>query len=290
MVTTVTTQRTSPGGAITVDTFGVTHAGRERSVNEDQFLVASLSKSMLVEQTSLPKDNHERLVGKPRSTLIAVADGMGGHGGGDVASSLAVDTIMNYVLNIMPWFLRLDDSNESDLTDELRAALDRCHAAVRETAESDTSADPRMGTTLTIAYAVWPRLYVVHVGDSRCYLYRRPELQQVTKDHTLAQQMVDQNLLEEDRVEGSKWSNILWNSVGGGSDDMKPDVYKATLERGDTVLLCSDGLTKHVDDDALRKILKNGSRGSEELATELVDAANAAGGSDNITAVVARFL
>lgn len=273
---------------VKTDAFGLADTGVKRSVNEDQFLIASLSKNMLIHQTSLPQDNHERLVGAPGGTLLAVADGMGGHGGGDVASSVAVDVIMNYVLNIMPWFFRLDDSNEADLTDELRAALERCHGAVREAAASDEDADPRMGTTLTLAYIVWPRLYVVHVGDSRCYLYRRPALQQITKDHTLAQQMVDKDVLDEDQAEGSKWSNILWNTVGGGSDDMEPDVHKAKLEAGDTVLLCSDGLTKHVDDDGIRETLAT-SEGSEAIATSLVRAANAGGGSDNITAVVARF-
>jgi protein phosphatase len=251
-------------------------------------MVASLSKSMLIQQTSLPQDNHERLLGAPRGTLLVVADGMGGHGGGDVASSVAVDVMTHYVLNIMPWFFRLDDDNESDLTDELKTALERCHGAVREAAEADESVDNRMGTTLTMAYVVWPRLYVVHVGDSRCYLFRRPELQQITKDHTLAQQMVDQDVLEEDRVEGSKWSNILWNSVGGGTDDMDPDVYKAQLERGDTLLLCSDGLTKHVDDDAIRPILERNDP-AEKATKSLIDAATDGGGTDNITAVVARF-
>jgi len=274
--------------AVETDVFGLTHPGQERDVNEDQFLIASLSKSMLIHQTSLPQENHERLLGTPRGTLLAVADGMGGHGGGDVASSVAVDVMMHYVLNIMPWFFRLDDDNEADLTDELRAALERCHGAVREAAESDESADPRMGTTLTIAYVVWPRLYVVHVGDSRCYLFRRPELQQITKDHTLAQQMVDENVLEAERAEGSKWSNILWNSVGGGSDDMEPDVYKAKLEKGDTLLLCSDGLTQHVDDRGLRELLRS-NKDSDTTVKSLVDAANDGGGTDNITAVVARF-
>lgn len=274
---------------VEIDAFGLTDPGKKREVNEDQFLVASLSKSMLIHQTSLPQSDHERLLGVPRGTLLVVADGIGGHGGGDVASSVAVDVMMQYVLNIMPWFFRLDEGTESDLKDELRAALERCQQAVQAAAKEKASDDPPMGTTLTMAYVVWPRLYVVHVGDSRCYLHRRRELQQITTDHTLAQQMADKDMLEEGRVEDSRWANVLWNSVGGGSDEMEPDVYKARLERGDTILLCTDGLTKHVDDAALGETLSKTDRKAQELVSTLVDAANAAGGSDNVTAVVARF-
>lgn len=274
---------------IDVDAFGVTDTGKTRKVNEDQFLIASLSKSMLVRQTSLPGKYRERLVGTPRGTLLAVADGMGGHGGGDVASALAVDVILHYVLHIMPWFLRLDESYESDLTDELRAALDSCQVAVQNAAEAKDSEHPLMGTTLTIAYVVWPRLYVVHVGDSRAYLFRGGELQLITEDHTLAQKMVDRDMLDEKGAQDSRWSNVLWNSVGGGSDQMEPDVYKAKLERGDVVLLCTDGLTKHIDDDGIREMLTDSDSDAQHIAGELVDVANEAGGSDNVTAVVARF-
>lgn len=284
----MSTQRTLPKTMVDIDAFGVTDVGKKRSVNEDQFLIASLSKSMLIRQTSLPRDEHERLVGTPRGTLLAVADGMGGHGGGDVASTLAVDVIMHYVLHIMPWFFRLDESYESDLTDELRAALDRSHRAVLDAAESSDSDHPLMGTTVTMAYVVWPRVYVVHVGDSRCYLFRKPDLEQITKDHTLAQQMIDKDMLDEDRAPDSRWSNVLWNAVGGGSDDMEPEVYKAKLEPGDAMVLCTDGLTKHVDDNEIRRILEKDSEASESVEN-LVNEANADGGTDNITAVVARF-
>jgi protein phosphatase len=150
-----------------------------------------------------------------------------------------------------------------------------------------------MGTTLTMGYVVWPRLYVVHAGDSRCYLYRSAELKQITKDHTVAEKMLDKDVLTPDKVEESPWSNVLWNAVGGGSEDISPEVYKAELQKDDILLLCTDGLTKHVKDEAIVRTLTGRItapwEGSQTVAEKLVEMANQEGGTDNITAVVARF-
>jgi protein phosphatase len=145
-----------------------------------------------------------------------------------------------------------------------------------------------MGTTLTMAYTLWPRAYVVHVGDSRCYLFRNKQLEQITRDHTVAQQLVEAGRLQPDEVESSRYSSVLWNALGGGSTEVSPEVYKMRLQPGDTMLLCTDGLTKHVDDARLLDLLTE-EASNEEVAEKLVDAANSAGGTDNITAVMAWF-
>jgi protein phosphatase len=145
-----------------------------------------------------------------------------------------------------------------------------------------------MGTTLTMAYVVWPRLFIVHVGDSRCYLLRRSELKQLTEDHTVAQQYVESGVLAADEAETSRWSNVLWNVVGGASDELAPQVYKSELQLGDTLLLCTDGLNKHVSDDRIAQVLAEDAD-AEKVCRCLVAAANDAGGSDNVTIVVARF-
>lgn len=269
-----------------VDAFGLTHPGRARSHNEDQFLIADLKKSILIDQTSLSKPDHARLMSGSQGKLLVVADGMGGHGGGDIASSVAVEATLQYVLNIMPWFFRLDEAHEDDLRDELKTALHRSHTRVRAAAEAEGK-HPRMGTTLTMAYVLWPKLYVVHVGDSRCYLFRDPNLEQVTRDHTLAAQ------LAEDKSAGnqtppSRFSNVLWNAVGGGVDEPAPEVYKSELEPGDTIVLCTDGLTEHVTDEELGQSLRE-SASPHTLAQRLVDRANEQGGADNITVIVAQF-
>src|SRR5262249_53508250 len=146
-----------------------------------------------------------------------------------------------------------------------------------------------MGTTLTMAYLLWPRLYVVHVGDSRCYLLRSPRLVRITKDQTMAQQLVERSVLAPEEAPQSRWSHVLWSCLGGNSRQLSAEVYKATLTLGDTLLLCTDGLTNQLrDEDLLRLLQQSGS--AEETCRRLVAAANDAGGSDNITVVVAHFL
>ena len=124
--------------------------------------------------------------------------------------------------------------------------------------EGAAGADPehrRMGTTLTLAYVQWPRLYVVHAGDSRCYLLRGARLHRITRDHTIAQQMVDRGTLTADQAAESRWNHVIWNCVGGGKHELNPDVHKAALEPGDVLLLCTDGLTKAVPDGRVAEVL-----------------------------------
>jgi protein phosphatase len=213
---------------------------------------------------------------------------MGGQAAGERASSLAVQTLTRYTLNTMPWFFRLDPRHEDDLCDELTEALERCQAAVQ--ADSADRPDLQgMGTTLTMAYVLWPRLYLVHAGDSRCYLLRGGVLKQLTTDHSLAQRLVDQGTLTTEEAERSGWAHVLSKAVGGDdSTRLNPDVYKSTLRGGDTLLLCTDGLTKHVPEDAVARELAS-TRPAEQVCRALVDAANEAGGSDNTSVVVARF-
>jgi len=268
-----------------MDCFGLTEVGRVRKVNEDQYLIAALNKSMQVQQTSLGLDDRTRLFGSTQGRLLLVADGMGGHAAGRRASSLAVDALAAYVLNTMHWFFRLREDEEDEFVDDLKAALHHCQAAITAEAERGPGRHD-MGTTLTMAYLVWPRLFVVHAGDSRCYLLRQGRLRHVTRDHTVARKLADEGVLDD--PEGSRWANVLWNVVGGGSGELTAEVYKGNLALGDTLLLCTDGLTKHVGDDEITRLLDEDTT-SEEACRRLVGAANAAGGTDNVTAVVARF-
>jgi protein phosphatase len=270
-----------------MDCYGLTDVGKKRQSNQDQFLFADLSRSMLVHQTSLHLDEHTRLFGGSQGMLFLVADGMGGHAAGERASTLAVDTIARYVLNTMPWFLRLREGNEDDLKEELKAAMERCQERIEDEASAHAEREG-MGTTLTLAYLLWPRLYVVHAGDSRCYLLRGSRLEQITRDHTVAQQLVDQGAITPEAAEGSRWSHMLWNCIGGGSHELSPEVYKTTLAVGDTLLLCTDGLTKCLPDARLVEVLSRG-QNAEVTCRQLVEEANAAGGPDNITVVVAHF-
>jgi protein phosphatase len=191
------------------------------------------------------------------------------------------------MLNIMPWFYRLGGQREDDFLNELESALAKCQERIQ--AVADTMPPPQeMGAALTMAYMTWPRLYIIHVGNSRCYLQRRAMLEQITTDHTLAQQLVESGVLPPRESTTSRLSSVLWNAIGGGLDDLNPEVHKATLQGGDTLLLCTDGLPKHVADRDI-SILLQAQEPAQETCRKLVEAANSAGGTDNITVIVARF-
>jgi protein phosphatase len=271
-----------------MDCYGRTDIGRRRETNQDQFLIADLVKSMQVHQTSLGLDHQTRLFGNSLGKLLVVADGMGGAAAGERASQLAVDSLATYVLNTLDWFFRLDAGREKDFVAELEDALRRCQREL----EREVEKSPRkrgMGTTLTMAYVIWPRMYVVHVGDSRCYQVRGPRIQRLTTDHTIAQQCVEAGTLQPEEAEHSRWSNVLWNFIGRSDNEIMPEVHKVELHLGDAVVLCTDGLTKHVSEREIAGILAGGPS-ARETCDKLVEAALADGGTDNVTAIVARFL
>jgi PPM family protein phosphatase len=187
----------------------------------------------------------------------------------------------------MSWFLRLDEYQEDELQKEFDGALKRCQQRIEACAAVDLGCRG-MGTTLTMAYIHWPRLYVVHAGDSRCYLLRGGKLEQITTDQTVAQRLVESGTLTQAQAKESRWSHILWNCLGGGKSDLRVDVYKSTLELSDVLLLCTDGLTTAVSDQQVQELLSRKER-AENVCHHLVNAANSAGGPDNITVVVAQF-
>lgn len=271
--------------AITLLTAGKSDLGRVRKNNEDQFLIAELTKHLRVTQSSVDSVHTGTWSGGVMGHLLVVADGMGGIAGGEIASGLAVETISWYVARTMPWFYRYQDGREKELEKELIRAVEKCDETV---ADAGTASQfDRMGTTLTMAYVLWPRLYVVHAGDSRCYLQRGGKLVRMTKDHTVAQQAVERGILTEEQAKTSPFGNALWNCIGGGTEGVRPDVYHLTLQAGDELLLCSDGLTRRLEDSDVRDILLR-SATPESACDSLIAAANEAGGQDNITVVVAR--
>jgi len=271
--------------AITLQYAGKTDIGRVRKNNEDQFLIADLTKQLRVAQSSLDHSLLNSWNSNSVGHVLVVADGMGGIAGGELASGLAVETISWYVARTMPWFYRFQDGREKELEAELVNAVEKCNETVTDAAAASNF--ERMGTTLTMAYVLWPRLYVVHAGDSRCYIHRGGKFVRMTKDHTVAQQAVERGLLTEEQAKTSPLGNALWNCIGGGTDGVRPDVYHLTLQAGDELLVCSDGLTRRLDDNAVRDILTRAAT-PEAACDALIAAANEAGGQDNITVIVAR--
>ena len=164
-----------------------------------------------------------------------------------------------------------------------------CQKAV-EAAAAEHPEHERMGTTLTLAYLLWPRAYVIHAGDSRAYLYRDGQLQQITRDQTVAQRMVDQGLLAPETAEGTRWAHVLSSCISARPEALTTDVYRVSLQVGDTLLLCTDGLAKPVGDAAIAGHLAAvPTDGPGAVGERLVAAANAAGGPDNVTVVLGHF-
>jgi serine/threonine protein phosphatase PrpC len=271
-----------------LDVFGATDVGRVREVNEDQFVIADVAKSLAFEQTSLPDARTTRRIDRTKGKLLLVADGMGGHAAGDRASALVADSVSSYLRGLVPLLLQFDSSDEEELNRVLKAAVEKS----AEVIAAEASRNPLrrgMGTTLTMAYVLWPTAFLVHVGDSRAYLLRGGEFEQLTTDHTIAQQLVEGGAMDEERARRTRWASVLWNVIGGSAGKLRPVVSKVPLQPGDALLLCTDGLTKHVSDEAIARILDR-SASAEEACRALVDRANELGGRDNTTVIAARFV
>jgi protein phosphatase len=212
---------------------------------------------------------------------------MGGHRAGNRASQLAINFFATNLLNNIRWAMRPDRDDEQLFTAQLKAVLVATHRAI--IAESKSTAEYKgMGTTLTAAYIVWPQMWIVHAGDTRCYLYRNHQLQQLTKDHTMANQLLEQGAINPKEAIQSRWASVLWNALGADGDEVIADTHQVELAPGDRVLLCSDGLNKHLDDLAISKLLQE-IRDPESACQSLIDQANSLGGTDNITAIVANY-
>ncbi len=267
-----------------LDFFGMSHVGKVRSRNEDHFLYCTLHKAMKVGGTNLPNRELLELPSQRLASFGMVADGVGGRAGGDIASQAALEAIASYVTHTMQSFYTVDTGDEAAFLDSLEEAARLAHQAIIARAEADGTTGG-MATTLSAIVAIWPHLYVLHVGDSRCYHFQDGVLTQLTRDQTMAQDLVDSGVLPADRASRSPFSSMLSSSLGGTIT--KPVVTRSTLTPGSIVLLCTDGLTKHVDDAQITTRLLS-LTSSRETCEILVEDALADGGSDNVTVMVLR--
>jgi PPM family protein phosphatase len=261
-----------------VDIFGLTHVGHVRVANEDHYLVASLHKTLQVESTSLPADQVGSFTSGSRGYLFLVADGVGGLAGGDRASGAAVRTVARYVTSATAcWYEAASEGSE--LLHELQKVVLDAHDHLLEQ-ESGTA------TTLTMVFVTWPRAYVVHVGDSRCYRLRDGKLDLLTTDQTIAQVMVEAGVMTQADADRTEWKHVLASALGG--QEATPATFMTDCRWDDVMLLCTDGLTKHVSDAEIADALQR-EQSSEETCKGLVDLALERGGSDNVTVVCGRL-
>ena len=267
-----------------LDLFGLTHRGRVRPDNQDHFLICTVHPQVVVHETSLPQVETLPLRGSRLATIIVVADGVGGAVHGSEAARLATESVMRYVSSTLRSYHVSGSVTDSELLAELKSAVFEAHDAVRAEAiaHSDSA---RMATTLTVGMAVWPWYYVVQVGDSRCYWWDGEKLNLMTRDQTLAQQLVDEGVLPAERIDASPFKNVLASAVGG--DEAQPVVTRFQMQRSSVVLLCTDGLTRHVSDDEIAAQVRD-MTSSEQLCRGLLEMALDRGGTDNITIVCGR--
>lgn len=268
-----------------LDLYGLTHVGKVRKINQDHFMLCTVHPQVHMHGTSLPRPEDLPLRGERLATIMLVADGVGGTSGGGEASQLTVETITRYVASTLRCYHAAGTSRDKEFDEALRAAAFEAHTAVKNEAAVRTEPG-RMATTMTLAIVIWPWVYVVQVGDSRCYHYLNGTLKQVTRDQTMAQALVDEGALPRESLQTSPLSHVLVSSIGG--DSAAPEVSKLDIRNRDSVLLlCSDGLTKHVSDEEIA-IEIGRMQSSEQLCHTLLNMALERGGSDNITILSGR--
>jgi serine/threonine protein phosphatase PrpC len=268
-----------------IDAAGRTDKGRVRTNNEDQFLIAELSKLLTVERSSMNEPNEQLAPG--RGHLFLVADGIGGHAGGEVASRIAARTVEECLLNSLKWFLGSRGDEGQEVVEHLQGAVHQADARVFSAARRQPEL-AGMGSTLTLALSVGRTLFVAHAGDSRAYLLRDSRLHRLTHDHTLVNELLARGELLPGQERSDRMRHVITNAVGGSEIGVKVEGTQMSLKPRDRLLLCTDGLTDLLDDEAIASMLA-AHPDSQAACDALVDAANERGGHDNVTAVVAAF-
>lgn len=265
-----------------IDLFGRTDIGLRRERNEDHFLTARLGKTLEVRQSNLQSGDWMGPLATTEAWLMMVADGVAGSTSGDEASSTAVQVLAEHLGHVVSCYYHADVDTEHEFLAGLEEAVDRAHEKVLGDALRGGGS---AATTLTLVTLVWPRAYLVHIGDSRCYHLRDGRLRKVTQDQTLAELMVDTGAMTADAATAAGMDNVLTSAIG--SKSARPTIGLIDLEIGDSLVLCTDGLTRHVGDEYIRAALED-EPSAEAACNRLVDAALAGGGRDNISVVVAR--
>ena len=266
-----------------IDAWGVTHRGKVRSSNQDHFFLGALARGVTVDRTSIaaegPVLHAERL-----ASLAVVADGVGGSGGGEEAARIAVRDLVSSVSRFFHDAARVESEDPEVFSRLLHDAALACHDSLLKRAE-DEGGTRHFSTTLTLFLGLWPHAYLLQVGDSRCYIFSGGELTQITRDQTYAQDLVDSGALSQTTAQHSRWANVLSSAIGGG--EAAPVVTRVVRDWGTVVLLCSDGLIKHVSDERIEQVLSS-MTSSRQAAEQLLQDALDDGGSDNVTVIVGR--
>jgi protein phosphatase len=267
-----------------IDVHGLTHQGKVRKSNQDHFLICSLEREIRVRLSSLPDSSPLTARGERLAFLAMVADGVGGSAKGEEASRQALERVTRYLTQSIQCYYTADADDDSGFAASLTDAAMQVHADIVRDSEQDPERRG-MATTLSLWLGVWPRIYLLQVGDSRCYLLRDGDLRQISRDQTMATELIELGVLKPADAPNSRWASMLSSSIGGSQT--APQVTRYEHRWDDVHLLCSDGLTRHVPDERIKERLEAMSSSREACEALLQDALDA-GGSDNISIIVGR--
>ncbi|HEY7156091.1 MAG TPA: protein phosphatase 2C domain-containing protein [Gemmataceae bacterium] len=271
--------------AVQVDLAALSHQGKVRPNNEDHFLVVRFNRALHTLLTNLP----EGLIPLRAEEVgygLVVADGMGGMAAGEVASRLAIRTLINLALATPDWVLRGGGSEIERVMQRMAERYRRVDVALRAEAQADPNLSG-MGTTMTLACSLGADLILGHVGDSRAYLLSSGALHLLTRDHTLVRELVDRGVVRAEQAAKHPLRHVLTQALGGRGE-MEAELQRVSLADEDQLLLCTDGLTDMVDSTTIGAILRS-SASSQDACQTLVELALQKGGKDNVTVVLARY-
>ena len=241
--------------------------------------------------TGMVRNKNEDAIGYDSALgLVVLADGMGGHRGGEIASSLAVDTVINLVQQRLPGITSGEVDDASGFSRESICIQDAVVAAnelVFKTAEANPE-HKGMGTTIVVLQFYNNSFSLAHIGDSRCYRVRNDRIEQITKDHSLLQELIDRGFYTPEEARNSMNKNLVTRALGIDPIVM-PDIQEDIVLKNDIYLLCSDGLTDLVEDEDIYLTIKQFSANLEEAAKQLITKANQNGGKDNISVMLCRI-
>ena len=268
-----------------IDAWGLTHRGRVRTENQDHFFVGALARGIAVDATSVAPRSRRILHPRRLASLGIVADGVGSTAGGGEGARVAVRDLLASVSRSFHEADQAEDEDPEVFSRLLNDAALAAHESLLERTELEGGI--RFATTLTLFLGLWPHGYLLQVGDSRGYLYKDDRLTQISRDQTLAQELVDNGTLSRTDAERTRWAHVLSSAIGG--QEAAPVVTRIVRDWGTVVLLCTDGLTKHVPDEKIAERLA-GMTSARQVAERLLDDALEGGGTDNISIVVGRTL
>jgi protein phosphatase len=271
---------------VEVDLAAVSDRGLVRENNQDHYLVVRIGRSLQTVLTNLlaaqvPAQAEEVAYG------LIVADGMGGPAGGEVASQLAITTLVSLALHTPDWVLGIRPQDTRRRMQRMEERWRRVQEALRQRGDREPALG-QMGTTMSAAVSLGTRLVVGHVGDSRVYIFRQGQLHQLTLDHTLVQMMVDQGELTPEQAALHPQRHLLLRCFNAEEDTVQGDFQQALLVDGDQLMLCTDGLTDMVDTEVISSVLSRAAT-ADEACQVLLAAALKNGGKDNVTIALARY-